>query len=345
MKSFTVTLSVLILLAGAVFSVSAAERTHYVEYGDTLWDLSIYFYDTPFHWEDILNANPILGGVEYLQPGCELIIPDIAGTASGTPINSQVYDPSLGGTYTTSGTSSRPLLSRLVLETAGMVTNDPPDAVSYIIDMNVEDEDTFVRTVAFPGDLVAIDIGQDQGVEREMVYKIYKVGEEVRHPQTGISLGNVVRVAGVCRVIDTAASSSVVLIEHAYLTVVAGDYLVPYTSSTPVPVLSSAVVEDIDAYIIAFRDSDLERAYSYDVIYIDRGTADGLTSGDIFSMYKYGHEIASPTGSTVMTPDISVSELIVLETLQNTSSALIFSVSSSDLVNIGDRIELVRKQL
>ncbi|MCD4701364.1 MAG: LysM peptidoglycan-binding domain-containing protein, partial [Candidatus Aegiribacteria sp.] len=289
MKSFTVTLTVLILLIGAAFSVSAAARTHYVGYGDTLWDLSLHYYNTPFHWEDILNANPFLEGVEYLQPGSELIIPDI----SGITITSQAYDSGYSGTYTTSGTSRRPLLSRLVLETAGMVTSDPPDAVSYIIELDVEEEEVFVGSEAYPGDLVAIDIGQDQGVQIDRVYRIYKTGEEVRHPQTGILLGNVIRVAGVCRVVDTSPSSSIALIEHAYFPVNIGDYLVPYTSSAPVPVSSSSVVEDIDAYILAFQDPDIVRAYSYDVVYIDRGTDDGLKPGDIFNMYKYGHAILS----------------------------------------------------
>ncbi|NOQ22648.1 MAG: LysM peptidoglycan-binding domain-containing protein [Candidatus Aegiribacteria sp.] len=341
MKSFTVILSVLILLIGAVFSVSAAARTHYVRYGDTLWELSIHYYNTPFHWEDILNANPFLEGVEYLQPGSELILPDI----SGTTITQQAFDSGFSGVYITSGTSSRPILSRLILETAGMVTSDPPDAVSYIIELDVENEEEYSGLASYPGDLVAIDIGRDQGVMIDMVYKIYETGEEVRHPQTGITLGNVIRVAGVCRVIDTSISSSVVLIEHAFLPVITGDFLVPYTSSAPIPVAGSIVVEDIDAYIIAFKNPDLERAYSYDIVYIDRGTDDGLSPGDIFSMFKYGHEVVSPSGATVMTPDLPISELIIVETLQNTSAALITSVSTTDLVCIGDKIELIRKQL
>ncbi len=339
MKSFTVILSVLILLIGAAFSLSAAAGTHYVRQGDTLWDLSMHYYNTPFRWMDILNANPLLEGVEYLQPGDELIIPVLSGLSIS-------LQDDYSGIYTTSGTSSRPLLSRLTLETSGMVTNDPPDAVSYIIAIDVEeDESTIIGSAALPGDLVAIDIGYDQGVQIDRVYKIYQIGEEVRHPQTGILLGNVIRVAGVCRVIDVSTSSSVALIEHAYITVHTGDYLVPYTSSAAVPVAGSEVVADIDAYVLAFRNSDLERAYSYDVIYIDRGTDDGLEPGDIFNMYEYGHAVLSPSGETVVTPDIPVSDLIILETRQNTSAALIFSISSSDLVHIGDRIELIRKQL
>jgi len=339
MKSFTVILSVLILLIGAAFSVSAAARTHYVGYGDTLWDLSIHYYNTPFYWENIQNANPFLEGAEYLQPGSELIIPDV----SGVTVSSQAFDSGNSGIFTTAGSSSRAFLSRLILETAGMVTSDPPDAVSYILEIDVEEEE-FIGLVGYPGDLISIDIGQNQGVVRDRVYKIYKTGEEVRHPQTGLLLGNVIRVAGVCRVTATSLSSSVALIEHGYLPVNIGDYLVPYTSSAPVQVSTSPIVEGIDAYILAFGNPDDERAYSYDIVYIDKGTDSGLRPGDIFNMYKYGHEVISPSGETVVTPDIPICELIILETLQNTSSAMIISISSSQLVHIGDRIELSRKQ-
>jgi len=69
-----------------------------------------------------------------------------------------------------------------------------------------------------------------------------------------------------------------------------------------------------------------------------------LNPGDVFSLFKYGEEVPTPSGGTVETPDIQVSQLIILETTQSTSSAMIFSISSSNLVQIGDRIELVRKQ-
>jgi len=340
MKNFTVTLSVLVLLIGATFSVSAASRTHYVTYDDTLWDLSIRYYNNPFYWENILNANPGIEGVEYLQPGTELIIPDIPGTSVAT----ESYDTISSGIYTTAGTSSRPLLSRLLLETAGMVTSDPPDPVGYIIETDADETDIDSKYAAYPGDIVAIDIGQNQGVEVDRVYKIYKTGEEVRHPQTGILLGNVIRVAGVCRVIDTASNSSTALLEHAYLPVNYGDFLVPYTSSAPIPVSNSDVIERTDAYVLAFKDPDLERVYSYDVLYIDKGATDGLHPGDIFNMFKYGRDVLSPSGETVETPDVSVSRMIILHTTQNTSSALIYEISSSDLVRIGDRIELTREQ-
>jgi hypothetical protein len=339
MRGLTVTLSIFIVLSASVFSTTMADRTHQINYGDTLWDLSIRYYNTPFHWEDILQANESLEGVEFLRPGSELIIPDIYGTTVSMSGGSASVD-----IYTTSLASSRPLLSRLLLETTGMVTDNPPAPVCYIVGINVDEVDEYASEFAMPGDMVAIDIGQNQGVEIERVYKIYNIGEEVRHPETGEKLGKVIRVAGVCRVVSTSPTASVALIEHAYLPVIKGDFLVPYTSTAPVEVSSNGVVSGIDAWVIAFQDPDTERAYAFDIVFLDRGSEDGLQAGDIFNMYKYGQLFNSPSGGTVVTPNIPISSFIILSTTLENSAAMIFLSSSTDIIEIGDRIELAREQ-
>lgn len=339
MRGLTVTLSIFILLFVSVFSIAIADRMHQVNYGDTLWDLSIRYYDTPFHWEDILQANESLEGVEFLSPGSELIIPDIYSTTVSTSGGNTAVD-----IYTTSLTSSRALLSRLLLETTGMVTDNPPAPVCYIVETNVDETVQYSSGSSIQGDMIAMDIGQNQGVEIDRVYKIYNVGEEVKHPETGEKLGTVFRVAGVCRVIRTSPTASVALLEHTYFPVIVGDFLVPYTSIAPVEISSNGVVSGMDAWVIAFQDPDSQRAYAFDIIFLDKGSEDGLQSGDIFNMYKYGQLFDSPSGGTVVTPNIPISRLIILSTALENSAAMIFSSSSIDLIEIGDRIELVREQ-
>jgi hypothetical protein len=342
MKRFTLMISVLVVLLAGTFTAAFGARTHYIRYGDTLWELSIQYYDNPFYWEEILRANPTVRGVEYLIPGEELIIPDLYGEM----ISHEIYDPIYSGSmYTTSGTSSRPLLSRLVLETSGMVTATLPTPSGYVLDTDIEEEDPFEDYDSYTGDLVGISIGGSDGVEPDMIYRIFEVGEAVVHPVSGALLGNVVRVAGICRVLDVDATSSVALLEHSNMPVNAGDFLLPYDPEDPIPVTTSETVDEIEAYVIAFQDPDLEVAYSYDIIYIDRGSSDGLKPGDIFNMYKYGAVVTSPDGSTETLPDIPVSQLIILETQGNTSAAMVYAISTTDLIVNGDRLELVRRQI
>lgn len=330
MRRFIFAVPLLALLAVSAISPVAADTLHTIRYGDTLWELAIHYYNNPFLWESILDMNPGID-IYSLQIGNRIVIPFVGALQDGT--------------YTSAGlTSSRALLSRLVLETTGMVTDNPQQPVGYVIETNVDENDEFGDEVAFPGDWLALDIGQDQGVEVGRVFKVMQVGEEIRHPETGDDMGNVIRVAGVCRVIDTSSNSSIAVLEHAYVRVFEGDYLLPYTSYAPIEVSGVDVIDGLDAYVIAFQDEDLLKAYSFDVVYIDKGSSHGLQPGDLFNMFLYGTETESPTGAMVTPPDIPVAEIIVLDTQEETSAAMVISNASVDIVEIGDRIELVRKQ-
>jgi hypothetical protein len=333
MRAFSFTAAWLILLAAAAFTPSTADRLHEIRYGDTLWNLSSFYYNNPLMWETILNANPE-AQIFNLRPGETLVIPFVEG-------ETQMND----GMYATAGlTSSRSLLSRLQLETTGMVIDQPSSIAGYIVETNTDENDEFGDQTALPGDELAIDIGQDQGAEVGRVYRILEIGEEVRHPETDDYLGKVVRVAGVCRVIETSTNTSLAILEHGYLQVVAGQVLVPYTSYAPIEVSGIDVINGLDAYVVAFQDRDARHAYAFDVIYLDQGSNDGLQPGDLFNMYQYGSEFDRPSGETVVTPDICISEMVILDTTQETAAAMIYGSSSADLVDIGDRIHLVRQQ-
>jgi len=53
-------------------------KTHIVSGGDTLWDLSNKYYNDPFKWGRIYNANlGVVSNPDLIHPKSELVIPDI----------------------------------------------------------------------------------------------------------------------------------------------------------------------------------------------------------------------------------------------------------------------------
>ncbi len=336
MRGFSIVLAAIIAMAASQFTVAVGERLHVVDYGDTLWELSIRYYGTPFLWQDILEANPDLEGVEFLMPGDVLVLPYIGAQQTADTVD--------GGLYTTSGATHRPILSRLVLETAGMISDEEPDPAGYVIQTNPDEESMFGDHVAFPGDYVALDIGQDEGLEVGRAYRVFEVGEEVEHPETGERLGRIHRAVGVCSVTEVNPDACMAIVEHSYLPVETGQYVMPYTSIAPITVTSSEVVEEMDAWVVGFRDKHTLRAYTFDVVYIDRGSNDGLQPGDMFEMFHYGERVETPDGETVTVPDVSISQMIVLDTRTETSAAMIITNTDAALIDIGDHVELTRRQ-
>jgi hypothetical protein len=60
------------------------QGTHTVVTGDTLWDLSQFYYDDPFEWRVIWNANrDVVEDPNWIYPDEMLRIPGLPGTAAG----------------------------------------------------------------------------------------------------------------------------------------------------------------------------------------------------------------------------------------------------------------------
>lgn len=338
MKHIFSKLTLPIVLIVSFFVPVYASTTHTIDEGDTLWELSEDYYGTPFHWEDILAANPSIAGIRYLVPGEVISIPDIPGVSSAPPANDNVIEE-----YTPAAHSSGTVITRMTLETAGRILALPLAASGYLVETNVGGN-PHADGFAYPGDLIGLDIGQNQGLELNRVFHLLEEGEEIKHPDTDEVLGRIIYVAGVCRIVELGADASLALLEHAYRPVYEGLAVVPYGSAAPVEVSGIDVMSGLTATIIAFRNSDQERAYTYNIAYIDRGALNGLAPGDIFAMYDSGEEIETSSGDTVVLPDNPVAEFIVLATENTTSAVMIFKCELPELVQIGDKIILIQKQ-
>ncbi len=172
-----------------ILAASAVAGEYVVGYGDTLWDISNWFYGTPEKWEDILQANPELEGVEYLVPGMRLYIPEYGSSAasahSSIPEGAVVIR------------SSESILSRLQQESSGFISYTPLNSIGYIIATNAEEEGVYRRLTALPGDMVEIDAGSLEGVEEGQIFHLVREGEEVTDPESG-RRGTIYRTSGVC---------------------------------------------------------------------------------------------------------------------------------------------------
>ncbi len=336
MRGVICSLMSLTLLAG----VSAAASTYQVGYGDTLWDLSIRFYGSPDYWDDILAANPSIAGPEYLVPGMELFLPEVAGLPAAAVdrsyVTSTVRSPTLAATA--------PMISRLRLETAGFVTSQTIPALGAVLRVNIEDQGFVSNENGYMGDLVELDYGDADGARSGMVLHVLEQGETVRDPETDAVIGSVIRVAGVVRILEVTGATSIALVEHSYIPVNDGDILVPYSPAGNVPVNTSPTVESLTAWVIAVQDKDFTDSFAYDVVYINRGRDSGLRQGDVFVLYKYGTLDEDITGAELVTADIPIAELLVLDAGSTTSSVLVTANVTADLVQAGDRIHLARRQ-
>jgi len=331
---------VLGMLTLAATGASAAVSTYVAGYGDTLWDISNRFYGTHEYWDDILAANPSLASPEALQPGMELVLPEIAGAV--VQASGDVYTT----TYVQAPTlaASTPMLSRLRLETAGFIAVDPLQPDGVVLGVNVEEAEGIANDDAYAGDLVEVDLGSADGVVNGTVFTILSEGQTAIDPESGGELGPIIRIAGVCRVVGVTESTSVTLLEHSYRAVHAGDPIVYYRPAGNVAVNSVPVLDEISVWVVAFQDDDFPDAYTFDVVYLNRGSDAGLAAGDAFEAYRYGPVAEGLDGQMVEMADIPVAEVVILSVQRTTCSAIVSVNRTGDLIQTGDRLHLARRQ-
>jgi len=329
-----------LFLITALLAMASQAGQYEVGYGDTLWDMSIWFYGTPERWGDILAANPDLRGAEYLIPGMVLFIPDVETGYASTGSVSYMNEIPAGAVV---NRSSEPILSRLQRETAGYVSYSPLIPLGHVIQTNTEEEGVYRNTSALPGDIIEFDVGSTDGVEEGQIFHILKYGEEVRDPETD-NVGRIIRVAGVCSVLNTTASTSVAQIEHGYLSIMEGDAVVPYQVADDIRIDNYPSAGHASLWVLGFRDADRSNGYTFDVVYLSGGNLLGISPGDVFTAYSHGDQVEDVNGSWVTTADLPIADLVVLTTTEKSCAALIVSSRTPNMIQTGDRLYLSSSQ-
>jgi len=213
-----------------------------------------------------------------------------------------------------------------------------------ILAVNVEDQGIVSNDDAYAGDLVEIDMGTADGVSANSVFKVLNVGEPAIDPETEDEIGTIVRVAGLIRVLEPSENTSIALVEHSNMQINAGDLVVVYERAADIPINTRPASEDMTAWVIGLQNPLVSRSYTYDVVYLNRGSGSGLRPGDVFVVYNYGDKACSISGDSVVTADIPISELVVMTTENTTCSALVSANITGDLIEVGDKLHLARRQ-
>ncbi|MCD4708745.1 MAG: LysM peptidoglycan-binding domain-containing protein [Candidatus Sabulitectum sp.] len=332
-----------VTLLFVLLATASIAGEYVVGYGDTLSDISVHFYGTWEKWEDILAANPDLRGAEYLAPGMVLQIPDI-DTAAETSVSSStryVTEIPAGAVLIR---SSEPVLSRIQRESAGFVSYSPINPEGYVLATNAEDEGVYRNLTALSGDLLELDFGAGQGVEVGRVYHVLRKCEEIEDPETG-NTGHIIRVAGVCQVESTTPSTCIAKVQHCYLSIIEGDFVVPYRAAGDIRIQNEPGVDRGLLWVLGFRDPDRDCAYNYDVVYLSAGSSHGISPGDVFTAYTASEQVRDVNDQWVSTAEIPIADVVVLTTEARSCAAMIVSTRTANLIGLGDKLYLSRSQV
>ena len=328
---------------------AGAPHVYVVKKGDTLWDISGKFLSKPWRWPEIWASNKHVKNPHWIYPGDRLLLCSL----NGKPLIGKDEGDGCDGIirrYTGGGTTLRPqvrieALNNSVpviplahiqqwLERSSVLPADAIANTPYIL--GTADN----RVLAGKGQSVYV---RGQGLENGQRYGVYREGEpyivvdeQGKKQNLGVEL---LQVASGVAVRNENDITTVELTDSYNGEVRRGDRVM-LEQEAMLPTLFYPIdakqVRD-DGKVIRVLGS-IGTAAKNGVVTVDRGTADGVEIGQVFSTYQEGEIVQDPkTKEKVKLPGQYVGSLMIFKSFDRISYAYV--LESELPIKVGSNIQ------
>jgi len=302
--------------------------------GDTLWDISAKFLESPWKWPEVWSYNPQIKNPHLIYPGDVVYL---EYDASGKPVlkvsrgQAQVkMTPTVRD-----GVRMSPQIRTSRVDTP--IATIPLNAIQQFLghprvlsERDVKNSAYIIsskdaRLISAMNDRIyarGIKPGQDPNSR----YAVLRVGKAYKNPGGGDILGyEAIHVAD-AQAVDFGDPTTLNIIESSRETLV-GDLLVPKKASdldqTFIPRPPSS---NIEGMIISVIDG-VSRIGQYQTVVINKGEQDGLETGNVLAIYQRGRKVRDnfgpDRGEEVYLPDTRAGIALVYRTFDQVSYALV----------------------
>jgi hypothetical protein len=300
-----------------------------VQKGDTLWDVSKRFSDSPWLWPELWKENSHIANPHFIYPGeqlrlfynkeTDLIVEEKQKPEENKDI-AQAKKP---------GKKDVIYYNYPAIDGIGFIRKEPVAPNGTIF--KVKDDKVLISV----GDLLYIKPESNSNFTPGTRYIVYRTLEPLINNETEALIGYQHYLTGIVEIKKIEPLYVIAEVIKSFKEIAINDLLMPYTpKSSQIPVIES--VKGIEGTIIA---SEEKRAIIGDntVAFIDKGEADGVKPGQFYSIFYQDKKNISPDikEETYLYP-VDFGKVFVLYTEQTTSSVLV--TKSDKSINIGAKI-------
>lgn len=363
---------------GIVPETSSDTRIYIIKEGDTLWNISEDVYEDPSKWPIIWEMNPQIKDPNRIKPGDELYLEERVSTEAidevieepmsvirKIPEETLITPPFIPTDFVTGIEKTEEFemkpsdvyfIPKIIL--SGFISQEELDYSGYI------DHDREGRKMISDDNVVFIKLPDDEmvGLKVGDLFSIFRVANKVRHPVTGDKVGYAIKVVGELEVTALGKKTATAVITNANDVINVKDRIRPFKPTVKTINVKKGK-DPVVGYIVysVMVKTDTLRApmlSENDIVYIDRGYADGVRVGNIFDILQLNEEYNVGSlkaeeyqkmleeGSVdeglvkrgiIYPPDV-VGQLVILNVGEYTSTAVISS-SNKD-ISLGDMVRL-----
>ena len=302
---------------------SGAPSEYVVQVGDTLWDIAATFLKDPWYWPEIWYVNPDIENPHLIYPGDVLGLVYIDGQPRITNVRASTYrlSPQARVTPLTESITSIPYEDVAAFLSSGVILEKgQADSLPYLL--------------ATRGDHLMASAGNDiyvRGITETRPgarYNVVHVGDPLYDPDDnrligyqGITVGD-----GTLR---RGGDPATVALTDTRQEATPGDRLLPEAIDIPLNFFPRSPSNAIEGLIISVVNG-VTQIGQYQVVVLNRGTGNGLSVGDVLTVWQTGETVDDRFGGgSVRLPDEAAGTIMVFKTYDRISYGLVMEATQA----------------
>jgi hypothetical protein len=312
-------------------------RIHVVQTGDTLWDISDAYLGTPWVWPSIWKDNGEIENPHLIYPGDRIWVSPyemrkVTEAEAAALLAGEAAAPAPAALAETDAMpEARPVQTYRYTEIAdsGFVTIEQYEGAAVIL------ESPEPRKWLSDHTEVVIGLGAGQ-VQVGDQFDIFRTQARVTDLDSGLHYGWATKQLGWLEVTRVDEESSRAIIRYSPSEIQRGDHLLPRrVRSADIPI--GAPPGPIEGRVVFTPDSRLQMGQT-DLVYLDRGTRDGLAVGSPLEIYRRlgekGEAYDEAQDQKRRIADHVVAKLLVVDVYDETAVAVV--THTTEELNRGD---------
>ena len=334
-KCLTVTVAISLAFSPSVTIASAEETIEHeagfyytIQRGDTLWDLSDKFFDSPWYWPELWQENEQIPNPHWIYPGERIRLFQKQGKDTFTfniPERENVVQESAAEVAQEPMPEEKTLYYEYPpMDAVGFIRKEPVYPLGFIF--KVKDNNVLIHE----GNTVYLSYADKdtRPIMQGGKYTIYRKLNPTTDRDRNRQLGAQYYIVGIVEVAQLEADFFIAKVVKSFRALDINDFILPYERRSPkIPIIKS--VPNLNGEIIV-SEEHAQLIGDMSLAFIDKGKIDQVKEGQIYNIYYEEKAKVKIQGkeSAIRTP-VDFGKLIVLHTEQETATVLITQTDKS----------------
>jgi len=311
-----------------------------VKKGDTLWDISQRFSNSPYLWPDLWSGNSQIANPHRIYPGERIRLyrrQDVERHSQPVEEETPVEATALVVEETPDPEPEpepQPMAQIEPEETlqpvSGYYTYAAMNQVGFIRKKAIEPEGLIFRVrgtqrMISQYDIVYINYKKATSLSPGSRYTIYRTFDPIKDRKTGKHIGIQHYILGVVEIIQSEPDYAIGKIVESFSNIRVDDLLMPYTRRS-MKITRRKSQEGLFGKVIIAENHNLIIGDNTRV-FIDKGEKDGVKPGQIYHIYYQDSERIGWRKKLTQLRPVAIGSLLVLHTEKTTATVAITKVS------------------